>query len=478
MDFQDFIGYCKEKGFIFPSSEIYGGFSGFFDWGHNGTLMKRNIQESYIRNFVGNNPNIIIQDSSIITHPDVWKASGHAENFSDPVFITTTHRVRADHFIEDKLGIRTDGMSAESLLSLARERGLLCEGEPIIGVESKNLMLHTRVGVENGSGTQAYLRPETCQAIFLNAKYLANINRLQLPFGICQIGKAFRNEISPRNFTFRCREFEQMELEYFFDPQTTVASDPNLGFEISCLLSEEAEEKVVKLEDLKSRANTQHLYWIGQFLQWLTGPLGIKKENLRLREHHKDELSHYSSATFDIDYRYPFPGWGFKELCGIANRTDFDMKQHSKWSKKSLTMKSDSGQDIFPHVIEPSIGLDRLFMAILCDSYEWSTEREYVVLHLAPELAPIDYAVFPLYGKGHLKEDYDANVETVRDKLVGKGKRVFVDKSGSIGKRYARQDEIGTPFCVTVDSQTVEDGTVTVRNRDTKAQTRVSISLL
>lgn len=478
MELGDFISYCKEKGFVFPSSEIYGGMSGFFDYGHYGVILKRNIVNSYWNFFVYNNDNIISQDGSVITNPRVWEASGHTESFNDPVLITKNHKYRADHFIEDTLNIPADGLSVSQMETLIKENNLKYEGEDIICVEKKNLMLSTTVGVDANKSNVAYLRPETCQSIFLNAKYLASIYRLQLPFGICQVGKAFRNEIAPRNFIFRCREFEQIEMEYFFDPQTTCnkLTEEDMKIEINCLLANEKENRVIKLEEIKDRVNSHHLFWISQFIKWLTTCIGLKKSNLRLREHCQTELSHYSSATFDIDYKFPFSNGGFKELCGIANRTNFDMKQHATYSKKNLYMKDKNNENIYPHVIEPSIGMDRLFMAILCDSYEYSKERDYVVLHLQASLSPINYAIFPLYNKEYSKEIFDNYVKEISNKLRNKGFRVFTDSSGSIGKRYARQDEIGTMYCITVDLTTLKDGTFTVRNRDTKEQVRMSES--
>ncbi len=465
MKLTDFTAYCKDKGFVFPSSEIYGGISGFFDYGHLGVQLKKNIVDSYWRNFVLKNENIISQDGSIISHPRVWKASGHTENFSDPIIYTKNHRYRADHFIEESLNIPADGMSVEEITAIIEAKKLKYQGEEITSVESKNLMLSTTVGTE----TLAYLRPETCQAIFCNAKYLATINRLNLPFGIVQIGKAFRNEIALRNFIFRCREFEQMEMEYFFDPLTVCNKEINLNLTVNCLFSEEKETRNITFSDLKDKVNTHHLYWIFSFYVWLTDILKIRSEKLRLREHHKTELSHYSSATFDIDYMYPFAeNGGFKELCGIANRGNYDLSRHAEYSKKNLYMKNKNGENIYAHVIEPSIGLDRLFMALLCDAYEYDNEREYIVLHLSPKLCPIEYAVFPLSNK----EAYVCKAREIFNILIDKGYRCIYDQSGSIGKRYARQDEIGTFSCVTIDDISISDGTVTVRNRDTKEQLR------
>ena len=473
MDLQEFTAYCKSKGFVFPSSEIYGGLSGFFDYGHLGTLLKKNIIDSYWRNFVLKHENIIGQDASIISNPTVWHASGHVEQFADPIIITKNHRYRADHFVEEKLNIPTDGLSVEQLMTLIEENDLKYEGEKVISVERKNLMLTTYVGT---STEPAYLRPETCQAIFCNAKYLANMERLSLPFGICQVGKAFRNEIAPRNFIFRCREFEQMEMEYFFDPFSKCKKEFE-DIELQVLFSESKTTETYKLRTLSEKVNSHHLFWIYSFYTWLTNVIGLKKEKLRLREHHKTELSHYSSATFDIDYFYPFATdnseGSFRELCGIANRSNYDITQHAKFSKKNLYMKDKDGENIYPHVIEPSIGLDRLFLAILCDAYEYDKEREYVVLHIDKKLSPIQYAVFPLFNKSYPKEDFINMGRKVFDSLIDNGYSAVYDQSGSIGKRYARQDEIGTPFCLTIDEISLQDGTVTLRHRDSKSQERV-----
>jgi glycyl-tRNA synthetase len=477
MKLADFTSYCKDKGFVFPSSEIYGGISGFFDYGHLGVQLKKNIIDSYWRNFVLKNENIISQDGSIISHPRVWAASGHIENFSDPIICTKNHRYRADHFIEESLNIAADGLSVEEIQNLIRKNNLKYLGEEIISVERKNLMLSTNVGTETGNNT--YLRPETCQAIFCNAKYLANVERLTIPFGIVQIGKAFRNEIAPRNFIFRCREFEQMEMEYFFDPFSKCDKPINLELPVQCLFSNSESISNVTFADLQDKVNSHHLYWIYSFYVWLTETLGLKKEKLRLREHHKTELSHYSSATFDIDYLYPFSnsgetGGSFKELCGIANRGNYDLSRHAEFSKKNLYMKNKNGENVYAHVIEPSIGLDRLFMALLCDAYEYDLNREYIVLHLTPKLCPVEYAVFPLFSKSNERERYIQKAREVFIYLIDKGYRCIYDQSGSIGKRYARQDEIGTFSCITVDEISLSENTVTVRNRDTKDQVRVS----
>lgn len=485
----EFASYCKDKGFVFPSSEIYGGVSGFFDYGHLGVQLKKNISDSYWKNFVLKNENIIGQDGSIISHPQVWHASGHVSNFADPIIITKNFRYRADHFIEENLNIPADGLTIEEITKLIRENNLKYEGEEILSLERKNLMLSTNVGTDTTNST--YLRPETCQAIFCNAKYLANVHRLNLPFGIVQIGKAFRNEIAPRNFIFRCREFEQMEMEYFYDPLTECEKYVNLDLPVKCCFVGCETTQNVTFSSLKNKVNSHHLYWIYSFYIWLTDVLKIKNQNLRLREHHKNELSHYSSATFDIDYLYNFNSFvqskdkdsgkeshnkeshnkesgSFRELCGIANRGNYDVSQHAQFSKKNLYMKNKNGENIYPNVIEPSIGLDRLFMALLCDAYEYDNDREHVVLHMNQKLCPVEYAVFPLFKKEH----YVQKAREVFNYLIDKGYRCIYDHSGSIGKRYARQDEIGTYFCVTIDDETLSSNNVTVRDRDTKEQVR------
>lgn len=333
------------------------------------------------------------------------------------------------------------------------------------------------VGTGENSQQEVYLRAETCQSIFCNYKYLANVERLKLPFGVVQIGKVFRNEINPQNFIFRCREFEQIEMEYFYHPESKCeeVNDKHTILEIDCLFST-GEQKQIHLKYLleNNLLNEYHLYLLAEMLTFLVDVIGIKKKNLRIREHCKEELSHYSSATFDIDYLYPFGSEpSYKELCGVANRGNYDVSQHAKFSKKNMQFEG-----IYPNVIEPSIGLDRLFMAILCDAYEYDKEREYIVLHLNPKLSPNEYAVFPLPSKNFPKEMFHDKAREIFESLIDRNKSAVYDSSGSIGRRYARQDEIGTKWCLTIDEQTLQDNTITIRDRDTKEQRRISVNTL
>ena len=538
---EQIISYCKSKGYIFPSSDIYGGIKGFFDYGHVGVQLKKNIIDSYFSNFVWRNENIIAQDGSIISNPNVWKASGHVDMFDDPVLITENgKKERADHFIEETLKIPADGMSTNEIFKLIKDNNLTFEGEKVIGIEKMNLMFSTKISKisvdkktsspeslnetkireiafdlwkkrgcpigspdidwkkaqtmleestnnhkhqkqqenkhQNDSDNIAYLRPETCQNIFCNAKYLAEINRLALPFGIVQVGKVFRNEIAPRNFIFRCREFEQIEMEYFYNPNKEcpgLLTDEHLNFNVDCKFSSNVTENI-QLSELKNRqlVNDYHLYWISEMLMWLVNIVGLDKTNLRIREHCKEELSHYSSATFDIDFKYPFGDASeFKELCGIANRGCYDISQHAKFSKSNLLFFDESTKEkLYPNVIEPSIGVERLFLAVLCNGYRFDTTREYIVMNIQPQLCSFEYAILPLVNKFNVKG------REVYNHFVKKGKRVFYDKGGAIGRRYARQDEIGTKWCITIDGQTSEDDTVTIRDRDTTVQVRIKYS--
>ena len=491
-DIQTIISYCKARGFIFQNSEIYGGLNGFFDYGPLGVQLKKNIYNSYVNYFVLPRENIIEQSGSIVSNPKVWEASGHTKNFSDPVAITKSgFRCRADHLIEDnEKGIDVDGLTCEELFNIIKERNISYNSEEIVKVENANLMFSSQIL----NGPICYLRPETCQNIFVNAKYLAEISRLQLPFGIVQYGKVFRNEISPRNFIFRCREFEQLEMEYFYNPAVKYDVDEKyLELQIECLLAngDIVSDLSSMMNKTEGRVNGYHLMWIAEMVMWLTQVIGLKIENLRLREHCVNELSHYSSATFDVEYRYPFGNetiGQYKELCGIANRGCYDVKQHALGSKKNLKFKClQTKEKLYPHVIEPSVGMERLFLAVICDAYDsQKTEKKdkkgqettYTVLHISEKLSPTEYAIFPLPSKKFTKELFYKKSREIQNHLISGGKRVIYDESGSIGRRYARQDEIGTKWCITVDDITLEDETVTVRDRDTKHQYRILFSKL
>ena len=441
------VGFAKEKGYIFAGSEIYGGLSNTWDYGPLGVELKNNIKDEWRKTFIRKSKYNVGLDAAILMNPKVWEASGHLSNFSDPLMdckeCKTRHR--ADKIIEEwmfKHGIDgvVDGWSDEKMHDYIIENNIVC---PTCGklnytpIRKFNLMFKTFQGVTEDKKAEIYLRPETAQGIFVNFKNAFRAVRGKLPFGIAQIGKSFRNEITPGNFIFRTREFEQMELEFFFDPQ---------------------DEK-----DWFS-------YWKDICYNWLIDH-GMKKENIRRRDHSKEELSHYSAGTTDLEYLFPF-GWG--ELWGIANRTDFDLRNHQQFSGENLEVMREDNTKFIPHVIEPSVGCDRVLLAFLCDAYHEETLEDgdtRVVLKLDKTLAPYKVAVLPLSKK--LSEDAEKVYEELQEYFS-----VTFDETGSIGKRYRRQDEIGTPYCVTFDFDSLEDKMVTVRDRDTMEQERVEISKL
>ena len=441
------VALCKNRGFIYPGSEIYGGLANSWDYGPLGVLLKNNIKAAWWKKFVVESEYNVGLDSAILMNPSVWKASGHIGGFSDPLLDCKgcKARHRADTLIEEymkKKGIEENiaSWTNEQMESYIADNKIPC---PICGkcdftpIRKFNLMFKTFQGVTEDSASVVYLRPETAQGIFVNFKNVLRTTRRKVPFGIGQVGKSFRNEITPGNFIFRIREFEQMELEFFCKPGTD-------------------------LEWFK--------YWKDFCHNWLL-ELGIKDENLKLRDHDKDELCFYSKATTDFEFLFPF-GWG--ELWGVADRTDYDLNQHMKESGKDLSyIDPVTNEKYVPYVIEPSLGADRAFLAFLCNAYD---EEEIdgetrVVLHLHPALAPVKVAILPLQKQ--LVEKADEIFKTLSKKYSCE-----FDLSGSIGKRYRRQDEIGTPFCVTVDFDTLEDNTVTVRDRDTMSQVRVRIDEL
>jgi glycyl-tRNA synthetase len=440
------ISLAKRRGFVYPGSDIYGGLANAWDYGPMGVELKNNIKKFWWKSFVQERLDVVGVDCAILMNPTVWEASGHVGGFSDPLMdckaCNTRHR--ADKLVEDhldKIGKEevVEGLSNEALKAKVDELGIKCPdcgNIDFTDIRQFNLMFKTFQGVNEDSASTVYLRPETAQGIFVNFKHVQTTSRKKLPFGIAQIGKAFRNEITPGNFTFRTREFEQMELEYFCYPHESLQL---------------------------------HDEWKNFCQEWLK-TIGMKEENFRMRDHGEDELSHYSQATTDVEFKFPF-GWG--ELWGIAHRGDFDLTQHQNFSKKDLSYNDPNGDKLVPHVIEPSLGVDRLALAVLINAYE---EEELdgdtrVVLKISKYLAPIQLAILPLSKK--LSE----NAEKVYKDLS----KHFVcdyDESGSIGKRYRRQDEIGTPFCVTVDFDTLEDNAVTIRDRDTMEQERVSLDTL
>ncbi len=484
LNIEDMATFCKKKGLVFQAAEIYGGLSGFFDFGPLGVDLKNNLKDLYWKHFVQKREDMSGQDGSIITNPKVWKASGHVDGFGDLVLTTkdTKTKLRADHFIEDELNIPADGMKAKEIQELIDKHGLNYKGEEFEEINDFNLMFNTQVGADTSKSATAYLRPETCQSIFPNFRLIADIQRHKLPFGIVQIGKAFRNEISPRDFLFRCREFEQMEMEYFFNPDSKfdLLTDEHMKMKFNFLSAESQDDnsnKVVEITiaDLlkQKKLGEVHAYWLSEFFMWFQNELGLSYENLRVRQHVKTELSHYSQGTFDIDYKYSF---GYKEVLGMANRGSFDLTQHQTHSKSKLEFFDESTKTkLLPNVIEPSLGLDRIFLAVLFEAYFDDKDRGNIVLGLPNKIAPYKCAVFPLMNKPELAEV----AQKIHKELLDEDLISVYDKSGSIGKRYARQDEVGTPYCLTIDYETIEDGkdkgTVTIRDRDSTEQKRIKV---
>ena len=436
------VALCKGRGFVYPGSEIYGGLANSWDYGPLGVEFKNNVKRAWWKKFIQESPYNVGLDAAILMNPKVWVASGHVGGFSDPLMDCKDckARFRADKLIEDATGEIADGWSDEKMIEFINEKNIPCPEcgkHNFTDIRKFNLMFKTFQGVTEDSSSEIYLRPETAQGIFVNFKSVQRTSRKKLPFGIGQIGKSFRNEITPGKFIFRIREFEQMELEFFCKPGTD-------------------------LEWFK--------YWKDYCENFLLS-LGIKKENMRLRDHDPEELSHYSNATTDIEYLFPF-GWG--ELWGIADRTDFDLKQHSEFSGEKMEYTDpESGEKYIPYCIEPSLGADRVALAFLVDAYDEEVvdpekNDTRVVMHFHPALAPIKAAVLPLSKK--LSEE----AVKVYEKLASEFMCEY-DESGSIGKRYRRQDEIGTPFCITYDFDSRDDDSVTVRHRDSMEQERVKI---
>lgn len=442
------VALCKNRGFVFPGSDIYGGLANTWDYGPLGVELKNNVKKAWWKKFVQQNEYNVGLDCAILMNPNVWVASGHVGGFSDPLMDCKSckSRHRADNLIEDyakknNLDVNLAGWSNAQMEQYIAEHKIkcpVCGNSDFTGVRQFNLMFKTFQGVTEDSVSTLYLRPETAQGIFVNFLNVQRSTRSKVPFGIGQIGKSFRNEITPGNFIFRVREFEQMELEFFCKPGT----------------------------DLEWFA-----YWKNFCKEWLLG-LGIKEQNLKLRDHDPEELCFYSNATTDFEFKFPF-GWG--ELWGIADRTDYDLNAHMKVSGKSLEYTDPiTNEKYVPYVIEPSLGVERMVLAILCNAYE---EQELeggdvrVVMHFHPALAPIKVAVLPLQKK--LGEKASALYKKLSEKYA-----CSYDEAGSIGKRYRRQDEAGTPYCVTVDFDTEENGTVTVRDRDTMEQIRLPIDEL
>ncbi len=475
--------FCKRKGFVYLNSEIYGGIAGFFDFGHLGVELKNNIKKEWWKTFVQQRDDVAGIDGSIITHPMVWKASGHIDSFTDILVDCRKcgSRFRGDQLIEDKLKIETAGMPIDEISKKLSEHKIKCLkcGNELSSPKRFNLMFSTHVGPVEHSGSVAFLRPETAQIIFSNFRLVTENARLKLPFGIAQIGKAFRNEISPRDFLFRMREFEMMELEYFVHPEKQEECpyiNEILDYEINVLSAEmqkknKAMEKMTIKECLSKKIikTKWHGYWLAQMHKWFVD-LGAEPSHFRIRQHVKDELSHYALDTWDLEYEFPF---GWKELQGLSNRTDFDLKRHIEHSKTDLSIfDEETKKKIIPHVIcEPSQGVERAFLVFMFDAYHFDKSRDNVVLKLHPKLAPIKLGVFPLVSN---KKDIVGLAKKIHDEMKQEWACTF-DTSGSIGRRYARADETGVYACVTADFESLEDDSVTVRARDTTEQIRVKI---
>ena len=444
------VALCKGRGFVYAGSEIYGGLANTWDYGPLGVELKNNIKKAWLKKFVQENPYNVGLDAAILMNPQVWVASGHVATFNDPLIDCKACKMRhrADKLVEDfvrenNMDVNVEAMDGEALVNFIRENNVPCPGcgkSDFTDIRKFNLMYKTHQGVTEDTANEVYLRPETAQGIFVNFNNIQRTTRRKLPFGVCQVGKSFRNEITPGNFIFRIREFEQMELEFFCKPDT----------------------------DLE-----WFQYWRTYCHDWLKG-LNVREENLRLRDHEPEELSFYSKATTDFEYLFPF-GWG--ELWGVADRTNYDLSQHQKHSGQDLTyFDPETNEHYVPYVVEPSLGADRMTLALLVEAYDEEVvdaekNDTRVVMRFHPAIAPFKVAVLPLSKKlsEEAMEIYTA---------LSKNYMVDFDEAGSIGKRYRREDEIGTPFCVTYDFDSKEDGCVTVRDRDTMEQVRIPVTEL
>jgi len=439
------VALCKRRGFIYPGSEIYGGFANTYSFGPYGAQLKKNVKDLWWQTFVQKRRDMVGLDGPILLHPKAWAASGHLEGFNDALIDCKAckSRFRCDHLIEDSLKQPADGLTLQQMTDLIRNHKVKCPkcgAQDFTESRNFNLMFSTHMSKTGGDGDLAYLRPETAQAIFLDYKNIVDTMRVRIPFGVAQIGKAFRNEITPGNFVFRVIEFEQMEIEYFI---------------------READWEKVFAD------------WLSSMNDWCK-LIGLNSARVHEKEHPKEQLSHYSKRTVDLVYDFPF---GTSELYGLAYRTDFDLRRHAEFSGQTLDYTDPETREKFvPHVIEPTFGVERTLLALLCDAYEeeqLENGEMRTVLHLSPRIAPVKVAVFPLMKK---------------EPLASKAQKVFeelqaitaceYDESGAIGKRYRRQDELGTPFCVTIDFDTLENDTVTLRDRDTMKQERVPIQNL
>ncbi len=439
------VALCKRRGFIYPGSEIYGGFANTYSFGPYGTELKKNVKDLWWKMFVQKRRDMVGLDGPILLHPKAWKASGHLDGFNDALIDCKTckSRFRCDHLIEEALHKDADGLTLEQMTDLIVSNKVKCPkcgAQDFTEARNFNLMFSTHMSKTGSDGDVAYLRPETAQAIFLDYKNVVDTMRVRIPFGIAQIGKAFRNEITPGNFVFRVIEFEQMEIEYFI-----------------------------------READWQKIFtdWLSSMHKWCEW-IGLKTDRVHQKEHPKEQLSHYSKRTVDIVYDFPF---GRSELYGLAYRTDFDLKRHAEFSGQTIDYTDPETREKFvPHVIEPTFGVERTILALLCDAYEeeqLENGEMRTVLHFNPRIAPVKCAVFPLMKKEPLAE----KAKMVFDQLHSIWHCEY-DESGAIGKRYRRQDELGTPYCITIDFDTLENDTVTLRDRDTMLQTRVPIAKL
>ena len=444
------VALCKRRGFVYPGSDIYGGLANTWDYGPLGVELKNNVKQLWWRTFVQRRRDVVGLDAGILMHPKVWEASGHVVNFNDPLVDCKTckSRFRADHLIEDKLGQSAEGKTPAQLSEILLAANLNCPrcgNKTLTEARQFNMMFKTTIGPVSETGVEVYLRPETAQAMFVQYKNVLATARVKLPFGIGQIGKSFRNEITPGNFIFRDIEFEQMEIEYFVKPEDGPAS-----FE----------------------------EWLTAMQAWID-LIGLNSDRVRIREHSKEELSHYSSRTIDFEYDFPAP-MRWKELYGLANRTDFDLSRHQEFSGEDLTYFDQADNSRYlPHVIEPTFGVDRTVLALLLDAYDEEATEDVngkadvrVLLRFSPKIAPYKAAILPLTKKPELSDiakELFSTIERETNYLVD------YDETANIGKRYRRQDEAGTPFCITVDFDTIETRTVTVRDRDTTEQQRIAM---
>jgi len=448
LNLETIVALAKRRGFVYPTSEIYGGLANSYDYGPLGVELLRRIKNLWWEFFVSTPAEMVGLDSQIILHPQTWVASGHVGAFFDPLVEDKKNhkRYRADHLVEawlkkhpQKEALVVENLTLAELSEFIKKQGIKSpDGNELTTPKKFDLLFQTQLGVIEGEKDTAYLRGETAQGIFTNFKNILDTNRVKLPFGVGQIGKSFRNEVTTGQFVFRTFEFEQAEIEYFFDPDKSNW------------------EELLKV-------------WKERIWEFVTVVMGVKPEKLRWREHTDKERSHYSKQTFDLEYEFPF---GWKELWGLAYRTDYDLKQHQQSSGKNLAVKDEAGKEVLPHVIEPAVGINRLFLVALLDAYR--EEEGRIFLQFTPRMAPYQVAVFPLLAN---KLELVTQAQTIFEELK-KSFNVYWDDRGNIGKRYRYQDEIGTPYCVTVDFESLEDQQVTVRHRDTMTQARVGIKQL